>query len=357
MRPLTVLSVAYSLATVEPGSVGGAEQVLGAIDRALVAGGHCSIVIACDGSLVAGELRATPAAPRPITSAAFAPAHTAQRRAIAEALARFPVDLVHMHGIDFHRYLPPPGVPTLVTLHLPAAWYPPEVFTPARPHTYVHCVSESQRRACPRGARLLPSIENGVAAERDVAHVQPRDDVVALGRICPEKGYHLALDAARMAHVRMRLAGRVFAYPEHRRYYREEIRPRLDEQRRFLGPVYGGTKRRLLSGARCVLVPSLAPETSSLVAMEALALGTPVVAFSSGALAEIVEPGVTGYLVHDTAEMAEAIGAARELDRNVCRRIALARFSAARMTSRYIARYRAIVGMAAGAMETHVAAA
>lgn len=357
MRGLTILSVAYSLATVESGSVGGAEQVLGEIDRALVTGGHQSIVIACEGSRVAGELVATPWPSEPLTSAAFAPAHAAARRAMADVLARRRVDVIHMHGIDFHRYLPPPGVPTLVTLHLPPSWYPAEVFHLQRPHTYLHCVSESQRRACPQGAHILPTIRNGITAP-PAPRSESRDDVVALGRICPEKGFHIALDAARIANVRMRLAGRVFAYPEHRRYYREQIFPRLDEHRRFVGAVHGRDKWRLLAGARCVLVPSLAPETSSLVAMEAMAIGTPVVAFASGALAEIVEPGVTGYLVHDTSEMADAIDASRAIDRETCRRVARARFSAARMTSRYIARYRALAALhAAGGMEGRVAAA
>jgi glycosyltransferase involved in cell wall biosynthesis len=347
VRQLTILSVAYSLTTVEPGSVGGAEQVLGELDRAIVARGHRSIVVACEGSQVAGELCATPATRGPVTPESYAAAHSAHRQAIAEALARWPVDVVHMHGMDFHRYLPPPGVPTLVTLHLPPSWYAPEVFALERPDTHLHCVSASQRRDCPAGARLLSTIENGVSVDHRAERVPMRDDVVALGRICPEKGFHLALDAARLARVPMRLAGRVFEYPEHRRYYHEEIRPRLDRARRFVGPVRGAVKWWLLSGARCVLVPSLVPETSCLVAMEALASGTPVVAFPCGALAEIVEPGVTGFLVRDVAEMAEAIAAARELDRDTCRRVARARYTAARMTSRYLARYQALAGMSA----------
>jgi glycosyltransferase involved in cell wall biosynthesis len=174
-----------------------------------------------------------------------------------------------------------------------------------------------------------------------------RGFVAALGRICPEKGYEVAFDAARRAGRPMLLAGQVFGYEAHRRYFEEEIRPRLDRQRRFLGPLGFPAKRRLLAAARCLLVPSRVAETSSLAAMEALACGTPVVAFPNGALTEIVEPGVTGFLVRDVAEMAEAIAAAGELDRDTCRRVARARFSAARMTSRYLARYEALAGMSA----------
>src|SRR3546814_8893976 len=87
------------------------------------------------------------------------------RAAIDAALRRWRIDLVHMHGIDFHEYLPAAGVPVLATLHLPPGWYPSEVFSMARPETYLHCVSSSQRRACPPGAALLPDIENGVSLD------------------------------------------------------------------------------------------------------------------------------------------------------------------------------------------------
>ena len=87
------------------------------------------------------------------------------------------------------------------------------------------------------------------------------------------------------------------------------------------------------------LLPSLIAETSSLVAMEALACGTPVIAFPAGALPEIVEPGVTGFLVEDAAQMAEAIALAETIDRERCRATAALRFSRARMIREYFAIY------------------
>ncbi len=116
----------------------------------------------------------------------------------------------------------------------------------------------------------------------------------------------------------------------------------LDEWRRFLGPLPFARKRRLLSAARCLLVPSLAAETSSLVAMEAAACGTPVIAFRAGALADIVVDGETGFLVDDAHEMAARIDDVACIDPERCRALARAHFPIERMTDDYLERYRVL---------------
>jgi glycosyltransferase involved in cell wall biosynthesis len=348
---LTVLNVAYPLAPVGPDGVGGAEQVLTHLDAALVRAGHRSVVVACEGSRAAGALVTVPRPAGELTEAARSAVRAAHRRAIAMALDRWPVDLVHLHGVDFADYLPPPGVPVLATLHLPPAWYPPHALRPRRPRTWLNCVSHGQRAACPPGAAVFGVVENGVPVERLAARHARRNFALALGRICPEKGFHLALDAAARAGVPMLLAGEVFRYPAHEDYFRREVGPRLGARRRFIGPVGFARKRRLLSAARCLLVPSLAPETSSLVAMEALACGTPVVAFPSGALAEIVEHGRTGFLVPDADRMAEAIGQCDRIDPEWCRGAARARFSLARTAARYLRLYEELSRAAGAAAE------
>jgi CelD/BcsL family acetyltransferase involved in cellulose biosynthesis/glycosyltransferase involved in cell wall biosynthesis len=343
-RALIVVSVAYPLAPVGADAVGGAEQVLASLDRALVEHGHRSIVIACAGSSVEGELIEVPAPGARIDARAHWVAHGACRAAIRDVLAREPVDLVHMHGIDFHAYLPPPGPPVLATLHMPIASYPPDVFHLARPRTFLHGVSHAQARQCPEGhAAVLPPITNGVDLDVLRPRASPREDAVVLGRICREKGQHLALEAASRAHVSLVLAGKVFAFDDHERYFAEEIVPRLDDRRRFVGPVTGGRKVRLLAGARCLVVPSVIEETSSLVAMEALACGTPVVAFRRGALAELVEHGVTGFLVDGVTELAAALRAVSSLDRARCRAAAEQRCARERMCVEYLRRYALIV--------------
>lgn len=354
-RPLTVLNVAYALATVGPGAVGGAEQVLSLIDEALVREGHRSLVVAMSGSRVHGTLCPTPATPldEPLDAPVRERFVQHHRAAIARAMDLHPVDVVHLHGIDFAEYLPPAGVPVLATLHLPPAWYPVAALDPARPRTFLHCVSAAQHRACPRWMRLLPVIPNGVPFAPAGPPVRRRGFAIALGRICPEKGFHLALDAARLAGVPIVLAGRVFGYEAHRSYFAREIAPRLGRAARFVGPAAPRARQRLLADARCLLAPSLVPETSSLVAMEALASGTPVIAFATGALAEIVEHGVTGFLVRDEREMAAAIAETGSIDPEACRRSARERFSAGRMTRQYLQRYAVL---AAGAFRHATAA-
>ena len=339
---LTVLNVAYPLAPVAPDTAGGAEQVLLQLDRALVAAGHRSLVIACEGSQVAGILLPVPKPEGVLSDAAKTLAQHRHARAIRQALGRFRVDLVHLHGIDFRTYLPPAGVPALVTLHLPLSWYPETALHPARPDTWLHCVSSPQHETRPETAVFLPPIENGVEISSD-SHENRGGYALYLGRICPEKGVHLAIDAAKQAGVPLIIAGAVFPYREHLDYFAQQIEPRLDLERRFIGSVGPVAKQKLLADARCLLVPSLVDETSSLVAREALAAGTPVIAFPRAALAELVEPGRTGFLVDDVDAMAAAIQAAERLSRDACIGAARQRFPLVRMIQAYFEVYAALV--------------
>lgn len=156
---------------------------------------------------------------------------------MAQALRQFPVDVVHSHALDFAVSGDAAG-------------------SGERGRGRFNCVSASQR-----------------ASDRLPARHARRNFALCLGRICPEKGFEHALDAARLADIPLLIGGEVFPYPAHRRYFECLIQPRLGPRARFLGPVGWARKRRLLNAARCLLAPSLAAETSSLVAMEAIACG------------------------------------------------------------------------------------
>lgn len=181
-----------------------------ALDRGLVAAGHRSLVVAPAGSETAGALLATAPLPAHFTAAARRRAETVQRARIAAALEHFPINLIHCHGLDFAEHLPGTDVPTLVTLHLLAEFYPASALE--RPATWFNCVS---------AARCFPMPRTG------------------------------AISGPRSCRVSAPLPG----------FWAPSIK-----------------KRRFLSAARCLLAPSLIAETGSLVAMEALTCGTPVVA-------------------------------------------------------------------------------
>jgi glycosyltransferase involved in cell wall biosynthesis len=340
---LTIIQVAYPFAPVSLDATGGAEQVVAMLDRGLAERGHVAIAIAAEESRTRGELL-TVAAPDRLDEEARRMGRQQVRARIREALERTHVDLVHMHGVDFHEYLPPEGVPVLATLHLPRSYYPDSIFRLSRPHTYLNCVSEAQRATFPGCENLMGTIENGIPLDLFPEEDLPRENyALAVGRICPEKGFHLAVDAAEKAGVPLWVAGRVFPYADHERYFREELLPRLRAPHRFLGPVGFARKLKLLSRARCLLVPSLVPETGSLAAMEALACGTPAITFHLGAPAAYVEHGRTGYVVQDVNEMAAAIGKCGESGRVECRARARSRFSADRMVSQYIELYTRVL--------------
>jgi glycosyltransferase involved in cell wall biosynthesis len=344
-NPLTILQIAYPFSPVSPDAVGGAEQILSALDHALTRAGHRSFVIADERSIVTGTLLAIPA----FTGVSIEPAdrtraHAAIRATTRAALNRHPIDLIHLHGIDFPAYLPLPGLPVLITAHLPPSWHAPDALSPTRPGTFLHAVStaaDTALRGIAGHPNILPPVPNGVPTHAfgRASHAR-RSFALCFGRICPEKAQHLAIDAAARAGIPLLLAGQVFPYAAHQSYFETEIRPRLRPPHRWLGPASFARKRRLLAAARCVLVPSLAPETSGLVAMEAAASGTPVIAFPAGALADTVRHGITGFLVNDTAEMAATIRRTDDIDPETCRRVARQRFSLAVMTNAYLARYR-----------------
>jgi glycosyltransferase involved in cell wall biosynthesis len=337
---MTVLSAGYPFARVEPDAVGGAEQVLCAVDAAMVRAGFRSVVLAPAGSVVRGELRPTDRPDGPLTPGVMRAARSSYAEALVGCIRRERPDVVHLHGVDAAEYLPPPmGVPIVVTLHLWPDAYPPDLFRSHRPDVHFVCVSDAQQAACPKGPPY-EVIRNGVDLEFYQPRSARRPAVLLLGRICPEKGFHLAIDAAKDAGLPVLIGGAVFPYAAHEEYFRSQIQPRLDDRVAFVGPVGRHAKRRLLGAVACVAVPTVVRETSSLVSMEALASGTPVVAFRTPALEELIETGRSGYLVNDVHEMRDAFSRIGRISAQECRRAAESRCAVEAMTARYLRLYR-----------------
>jgi glycosyltransferase involved in cell wall biosynthesis len=339
---LTVLSVSYTLAQVAAGTAGGAEQVLATLDAALVRAGHKSLVLAPAGSRTLGLLIPVAVPGNILNDAAKQEARRTFKASLSHTLDTYPVDLVHMHGLDFNEYLPDRDIPIIITLHLPLSWYAQDALR-FNCSIGLVCVSNSQAATAPRDVEIAKVISNGIDLEQFRSARKKSDYALVISRICPEKGIHLAIDAAEQAGIELIIAGSVFEYPEHRNYFESTVRPRLNTRVRFIGPVGGDRKADLLAGAHCLLIPSLAPETSSLVAMEAMASGTPVIAFRNGALPEIVSERHTGFLVGNAEEMACMISRAASISPRDCRDEAAKRFSASRMFDQYLELYQSVL--------------
>jgi hypothetical protein len=168
---LVVLNVAYPFAPVGSDVSGDAEKSLAQLDAALAHAGHESFVMACEGSMSEGILLATPRPSGCPDEAERRRIHEQYRFTLRTFLKKWPIDLIHMHGADFYEYLPEPGVPVIVTLHLPIEQYPQMIFHLDRPQTFLHCASAAQRRACPPCENLLPETLEG-------ALTQPGDGVI-----------------------------------------------------------------------------------------------------------------------------------------------------------------------------------
>jgi hypothetical protein len=162
---LVVLNVAYPFAPVGPYALGSGEQLLTRLDAALAQSGHESFVMACEDSATEGILLATPKPSRRLDEAERHRIHEQYRFTLQMFLEKWPIDLIHMHGADFYEYLPSPGVPVLVTLHLPVDQYPETIFHLDRPQTFLQCVNARQRETCPPCPYLLEGIGSDVAGE------------------------------------------------------------------------------------------------------------------------------------------------------------------------------------------------
>lgn len=338
MRKLTIVSVAYPFAPVNVDGAGGAEQMLARLDDAIVRAGHRSVVVAGETSRTKGVLVPVPADAGVVTLGDSS-AQAAVREVVARVLARESVDVVHMHGIDFDECLPAPGPPVIATMHFPPSWYSREALRPTRPRTYLRCVSHVQQRAMPSWASPTEVIENGLRMSAFRCRKTKARYCLLFAHLGPECRIHDVIEAADQAGITLLAFNDLAPSEVHQRYVSEVVAPSLESPHRWIGSVGVDRQRRLLAAARALIVPSGSPETSSLVTMEALASGTPVIAHEAGVLPHLVDDGKTGFIVRDAPSMARAMADIGRISPLACRRAASARFSYEKMTSRYLELY------------------
>jgi len=252
-------------------------------------------------------------------------------------------DLIHDHSGSFWKRAAEIDTPVLATLHLPRSFYTAEYFNHVPANVSFNCVSDSQARSFSDLDSLAGVVQNGIALDcfEPIVADQRRDGLLWLGRICEEKAPHLALEIAAQAGLPIILAGQVYPFSYHQQYFDREIAPRLGAMpnAKFISSPSAELKRRLLCDAQALLITSLAAETSSLVAMEAAACGTPVVAFRRGALAEVVRDGVTGFLVDDVSHAVSALRQVGSIASEACVQHARENFSATKMAEKYFRLY------------------
>ena len=356
-RALSILYVSYPLLAVTPESAGGAEQMLLAVEREMHAAGHHTTVAASSGSQARGRLLDTGA---PADAADRYESRELQHNTtILKYLERHPneFDLIHDQSGSFFRHAADCPVPVLATLHLPRSFYREEYFRDvpqararvfdANPEApYFNCVSESQAESFSELPNFLGVVENGIDADGFPFTTRKGEYLLWLGRICEEKGPHLAIAAAQKAGMPLVIAGQVYPFRYHQDYYAREIRGHLNGRIRFVDTPTLDQKLKLLANARALLLTSTAEETSSLVAMEAMACGTPVVAFRRGAFPEVVADGETGFIVESIEAMAEALGKVDRISPQASRARVERHFSASRMARDYRELYRRVLMLA-----------
>jgi glycosyltransferase involved in cell wall biosynthesis len=257
---------------------------------------------------------------------------------VAHAFARSAeFDLVHSHldwlPLAFVKHC---RAPLLTTIHgfSGRAILPAYVAAPAS-----HFVAISDADRAPQ-LEYAATIHHGIDLEALPLSRASAESLVAFGRIHPDKGTATAIEIAKRAGRRLVICGIV----QDERYFREQVEPHIDGDRvRYLGSVGPGLRAEVLGASAALLHPIAFAEPFGLSVVEAMACGTPVIAYPLGSMPEIVDDGVTGYLVSDVAAAVAAVERASKLDRRVIRDVAERRFGAARMVDEYLALYRRLL--------------
>ena len=267
-------------------------------------------------------------------------------------------DIIHIHlSSSSDMFLFPLishlSTPVLATLHSRFPFDRVQLWTGDADDYYMEwassvpmvAISERARSEVRYPVKFVGVVHHGLPTTRfRPTASQPENYLVWLGRLVPEKGAHLAIEAARAVDMPLILAGTIDRHvAESVEYYERVIKPNIDGVRvKYIGPVDMQEKIDLLSRAKAFLNPITWEEPFGMVMIEAMAVGCPVVAFARGAAPEIVAHNKSGYLVHNLDEMIESIHKIGELDREAVRAHVVQNFSAAAMADKYIRLYKKV---------------
>jgi glycosyltransferase involved in cell wall biosynthesis len=261
-----------------------------------------------------------------------------------EAVAEWGADVVHDHSIigPFHAADRYPNLPVATTIHGPFNEELTDLYERLnKDGTPIIAISHAQADSAP-SVHVERVIHHGIDASDFPVGAGDGGYCLFLGRMSPDKGPHRAIAAAERAGVPLLMAAKMREAWEIA-FFEEHVKPHLSDTIRYLGEVPHEHKLELLAGATALLNPIRWNEPFGLVMIEALACGTPVLAFAEGAAPEIVEQGVTGFLCDDEADMARRIDDATGLDRTACRAAVEGYFSTKRMVDEHIDLFQAML--------------
>jgi glycosyltransferase involved in cell wall biosynthesis len=255
-------------------------------------------------------------------------------------------DVVHDHTMmgPFHaeHY---PGLPVTTTIHGPFNDELSDLYRATADRVPLVAISHAQRRAAP-DIPVARVIHHGIDASLfpvgDGLGDSDGPYVLFLGRMADDKGPHRAIEIARKAGIRILMAAKM-REPREMQFFADRVEPLLGSDAVYLGEVSHERKLELLAGASALLFPIRWNEPFGMVMIEAMACGTPVLAFPEGAAPEVVDDGRTGFLCDDEAAMVEGIGRLGELDRGDCRLAVEGYFSTGRMVKEHVDHYRSMV--------------
>ncbi len=349
---MKIAQIAPLIESIPPRLYGGTERIVSYLTEELVELGHDVTLFASGDSATSARLRAcVPSALRLDDRVSdVIPHHLLLLDRVWREASRF--DILHFH-IDYLHFplFRPLSDRVLTTLHGRQDLADLKPVYREFAEMKLVSISNDQRKPL-RGANFVATVPHGIPVDLLQPTYQPRGGYLAfLGRITPEKGPDRAIEIARAARMPLRIAAKVDAVDAG--YHRDHIEPLLaGSDVEFIGEIGDERKSAFLGNAAALLFPIDWPEPFGLVMIEAMACGTPVLAFDRGSVPEIIEDGVTGHVVRSVEEALQKLPQTLALDRRRIREEFERRFSASRMARDYVALYRSILGESEASIPT-----